>query len=169
MMTTDYTLSELLRSLENTQAQLIDALERTPDAALQTRPAPERWSQAENLAHVAEYRRFFTNEASRVLEHPGARMGRTIADPARAAWIEQHAHDSRDALKRGLEDSFATTCAFLNTLQDAQLETRGQHVNPKFGEQTLREFIAHFIAEHDVKHVAQSRDILSQVMQGVSR
>jgi uncharacterized damage-inducible protein DinB len=162
-MGTHHTLSDLQTALRNTQAQLLEILVRTPDALLHTRPAPERWSQAENLAHVTEYRRFFTNEANRVLEHPGDRMGRTITDPQRAAWIQHHAQDSRDAIKRGLEDSFETTMGFLNRLSDEQLETRGQHVNSKFGEQSLREFISHFITEHDAKHVVQAQGILEQV------
>lgn len=161
-MDSHLSLDEIRAALLRTQTTMLALLDGAQDWALHRRPTPDRWSLTENFAHVAEYRRFFAAETDRVRQQPGSAMGRTITDRARAQWIEAHARDDRAATRRGLEASFAVLMAVLERASEADLDLKGQHVHPKFGEQTLRDFVTHFLVEHDAKHVRQAQDILAQ-------
>ena len=154
-----YSLAQTQDRLRETQQGVLDALHHTPEPLLYTRPAPDSWSMAQNLAHLGEAREYWVRQLSALLAQPGRAFGRTIADPARMAFVADHAHDTRAELTTRLDGSFSTVMTWLDTLTASDLAITGQHVSPKFGEMSVGATIQHFLLEHDHKHLAQAKRI----------
>lgn len=159
-MSEHLSLTAMREELRRSQKELLAALNQADSTSLHHLASEGVWSLAQVIAHISEARRFFIAEVLRVASSPGTRMGRTMNHPARLAAVETHAQDSSEQLGNALVASHAELMAGLDKLDDAALDIPGEHV--KFGHQTLREFIAHFIVEHDQKHVQQAQRCLAQ-------
>jgi uncharacterized damage-inducible protein DinB len=155
------TLAGIREAMRATQLDLLATLDEANAQALYHRAAEGVWSLADVLAHVANLRRFFIGQALHVAAAPGSSLGRTIQDAERLAAVRDHGRDSAQALREGLLASHTELMAGLEKLSDADLATAGQHVNPKFGRQTLAEFLQHFVVEHEQSHVRQARACLA--------
>ena len=153
------TLEHMLADVRQSQLDLLDILSKVDERTLYTRPSENEWSIAEILVHVANAREFFTVETEKVLATPGVAMGRTIVDPERIQYVRDHAHDPADLIARQLVASHEHLVSLLERMHEDDLSIVGKHV--KFGEQTLGEFIEHFIVEHDQAHVRQSTVLVS--------
>jgi uncharacterized damage-inducible protein DinB len=153
------TLEQMLADVRQSQRDFLAILSKVDERTLYTRPSENEWSIAEILVHVANAREFFTAETEKVLATPGVTMGRTIVDPERIQYVCDHAHDSADLIERQLVTSHEYLVSLLERMHDDDLAIVGKHV--KFGEQTLSEFIEHFIVEHDQAHVRQSTALVS--------
>lgn len=75
-------LSEILADVQQSQQAFISSLAHVDDGRLYKRSSEQEWTVAENLVHISEARQFFANEVLRALSTPGAKVGRTITDPA---------------------------------------------------------------------------------------
>ena len=88
-------LAEVLARLDDSRAVLAAAVDGIPDGQRRTRPAPDRWSVAEVLEHLAKVNRLFAGRIAGAI------------DEARAAGLgpEQHARDPlpRDIVQK-MED-----------------------------------------------------------------
>lgn len=147
------TLSEMLADLEQCQNTFLELLDQVDESKLYWHPAENEWSMAENLVHVAEARQFFTSEVQKALTMQDAKVGRTIADPARIQNVAEHGSDSREVIAQKLTTSYEQVTQTLKSMHDEDLQKNVQHV--KYGNQTLGEFIDHFIVEHDQGHERQ--------------
>lgn len=160
-MSEPLTLQAVRQAIRETQRELLAALDQATPQTLYHRSGEGVWNLAEVLAHVANLRRFFIGQVLQVAAAPGSSMGRTLQDSARLAAVRDHGRDSAQALRDALVSSHAELMAGLDKLTDADLATVGQHVNPKFGRQTIEEFVRHFIVEHEQSHVRQARACLA--------
>ena len=152
-------LAEMLDDLRLTQRAFLDILSRADEHILYRRPADGGWTLAESLAHIAEARKFFSEETRRVLATPGASMGRTVEHPGRLQNIQDHGHDAPDALRSRLTASHDDMVKTLSGMTDDDLQITGEHV--RYGPQTLAEFIRRFMVEHDQAHVQQAQALLT--------
>jgi uncharacterized damage-inducible protein DinB len=157
-MTEHHTLSQIQTELRQSQQELLVILNKADDNTLYHRFIDNEWTLAENLVHVAEAREFFTNETRKALATPGITIGRTITDPHRIQNVHEHGHDERAVISRKLVASHEQLMQQLEQMSDADLQKPITHV--KFGQQTLGEFIGHFIVEHDQAHVKQASALL---------
>lgn len=158
-MTEHHTLGQMLADLRQSQNDLLALLKGLDESTLYTRPAENEWTPAENLIHLAEAREFFTAETQKVLATPGTTMGRTISDHHRIQNVIEHGHDAPDLILSKLVASHEKLISLLERMNDEDLQVVGTHV--RYGQQTLGEFIEHFIVEHDQGHVRQIRSLLS--------
>jgi uncharacterized damage-inducible protein DinB len=159
-MSVQTTITAVQDELRRTERELLAALDEADTDSLCHRAAEGVWSLSQVLSHISEARRFWIGEILRVKANPGARMGRTLADAGRLAAVENPEKKSREMLRAALSDSHAELMAGLAKIHESDMEIVGEHV--KFGRQTLRELIQHFILEHDQKHVQQARRCLAQ-------
>jgi uncharacterized damage-inducible protein DinB len=151
------TLPGMREALGETQRAFLAIVDAADERTLRHVPAEGAWSLGEVLAHISEARRFFAREALRVRLAPGSRMGRTMQDAGRVEHVRVHGGDDAAALREALAASHRELMAALDTLSDADLAVAGEHVSPKFGRQTLGDFLHHFVVDHDRKHVEQAR------------
>jgi uncharacterized damage-inducible protein DinB len=150
-----HSASAMLADLRESQQALLAVLDTADPSLLYAHPDPEGWTLAEVLVHIAEARTFFAAETAKVIETPGASMGRTIDHPDRLRNVAENGQNPPGLIRQKLIASDQRVADLLATLSDAQLQITGQHV--KYGTQTLGHFIHHFLIEHDQAHVRQAQ------------
>lgn len=120
----------------------------TGEGALERRPAPEKWSARENLAHLARYHEIFLDRIERILCEDGPLIERYRAedDPEWPRWV---AVSSRELLA-ALHELRSEMIEGVNSLRDEDLSRTGRH--SRFGEMTLVQWIEFFLL-HEAHHL----------------
>lgn len=133
--------------------ELVDVL---TDYHLGSRPDPDEWTLAENLAHMAEFPRYFARQLDEWLDSGRTLMGR----------VAEHSADRNDAIARAAdltmhrfrEDilaSFALLAAVLGRLTDDDLDRTVRNV--KYGDEPLTSYLSRYMLGHKQAHLAQLR------------
>ncbi|HZD31979.1 MAG TPA: DinB family protein [Candidatus Angelobacter sp.] len=138
-----------------TYGQLAELVGGASDEKLRTRPAPDRWSVAEVLAHLSEAEVVSTWRYRQMIEHEGC----TLPGYGQELWAELGQYASRspkDSLAqfRVLRDS---NLRMFDGLTEAQWQRKGVHAER--GPMTVHD-LAVQIAGHDINHLAQIKAIL---------
>ena len=124
-------------------------------AKLRKRPAPDKWSVAEIVAHLADAEIVVGWRLRAILAGPGSPIQAYDQDALAAA--RQYAkHDPRQSIEtfRAMREA---NLAFYKRLSPEQWKYHGLHAER--GEETL-ERILHMMAGHDLNHMAQIERIL---------
>jgi hypothetical protein len=141
------------------QAATAKKLERlikgATSAKLQKRPAPEKWSAAEILAHLADAEIVVSWRLRSILGSPGTPIQAFDQD----TWVAAGHYAKRDARKsleqfRVLRDA---NLALYKNLTPQQWKHHGVHAER--GEESV-ERIAQMMAGHDINHLEQVAGIL---------
>jgi len=140
--------SRLQRCETQLQDFLAEALHGISPEALLRRAIPEKWSAAENLAHLARYHQIFMERIERILteQAPSMRGYRAEDDPEWPRWTAMPAQeilDNLSALRTKL-------MARLRSLNDFDFQRTGIH--SKFGEMTLSLWVEFFLV-HEGHHL----------------
>jgi uncharacterized damage-inducible protein DinB len=139
-----------------TPSLLADLIANLSGERLTTRPAPDKWSVSEILAHLAEDEIATALRYRQMIEHSGIPLAGF--DQALGASLGnspgRDRHDSL-ALFRLLRNA---NLEFLRTLSPEQWDRSGIHAER--GRITVRDLVTH-MAGHDANHVQQIQTILS--------
>ncbi len=130
-------------------------LKGVPAAKLHKRPAPDKWSVAEILAHIADTEIVGAWRMRLVLGAPGSAIHAFDQD----AWVIALHYGKRDA-RKALEQFRVlreTNLALLKSLTPEQWKHSGMH--SERGEESI-EHIARMFAGHDLNHLSQIERIL---------
>jgi hypothetical protein len=124
-------------------------------AKLRKRPAPDKWSVAEILAHLADVEIVIGWRMRSILANPGT----PIQAYDQNAWVSSGHYDKRDPRKsieihRVLREA---NLALLKSLTHAQWKHSGQHAER--GEESI-DRIVRMLAGHDVNHIQQIENAL---------
>jgi hypothetical protein len=119
------------------------------------RPAPDKWSIVEILAHMAEDELASSWRYRQIVEHDGVTLQGFDQDlwarlGTYAAWKASEALELFRLLREG-------NLRMLKTLSPEQWEHSGHHVER--GRLTVRELVRH-MAAHDINHVKQMSNLL---------
>ncbi len=138
-----------------TSKKLTRLISGVPAAKLRKRPAPEKWSVAEILAHLADVEIVI-----------GWRMRSILGDPGTAvqaydqnAWVTSGHYEKRDP-RRSIELHRVVreaNLALLKSLSPEQWKQYGEHAER--GRESI-EHIGRMVAGHDVNHIRQIENIL---------
>jgi hypothetical protein len=139
-----------------TAQKLAKLMKRASPAKLRKRPAPDKWSPAEIIAHLADVEIVIGWRVRSILGAPGTAIQAFDQD----AWVTTGHYAKRDTRKsleqfRVLRD---TNLALYKTLSPEQWKHHGMH--SERGEETL-EKIVRMMAGHDVNHLEQIERILA--------
>jgi hypothetical protein len=136
-------------------ARLKKLLKGVSPAKAKKRPAPDKWSIAEIVAHISDTELVGGYRIRAILGQPGTQIIGFDQD----AWVTALHYDKRD-----LKKSFAQYCALreanlalLKSLTPEQWKHAGMH-NER-GEESV-ETIARMFAGHDINHIEQVERIL---------
>jgi len=145
-----------LRVQATTANRLAVLLRRTSPAKLRKRPAPEKWSVVEIMAHLAEVEIVTGWRLRSILAAPGTPIQSFDQD----AWAAAGQYSRRDARKsleqfRVLREA---NLAFLKSLSPEQRRLFGIHAER--GEESI-ERLTQLIAGHDINHLEQIERILA--------
>ena len=135
-------------------ARLIDGV---PAARLRKRPAPEKWSVSEILAHLADGEIVGAFRLRLILGAPGS----PIAAYDQDEWVTSGHYDKRDPRKsveqfRVLRES---NLALLKSITPDQWKQYGVH--SERGKESI-EHIVRMFAGHDLNHLRQIENILAR-------
>jgi len=137
-------------------ALIAELLGNVPAEKLTARPAPDKWSVTEILAHLAEDEIATAWRYRQMVEHSGIALAGFDQD----LWANLGNYAARDghdslALFRLLREA---NLHFLRALTPEQWECFGVHAER--GRITVRELANHMVG-HDANHIAQIQKILS--------
>ena len=142
------------------QAATARRLERlikgVPTSRLRKRPAADKWSAAEIVAHLADAEIVIGFRMRLILGAPGV----PIAAYDQDSWVTSGHYDKRDPKKsvethRVLREA---NLALLKSLTPDQWQHYGQHAER--GQETIEQ-IVRLVAGHDINHIHQIERILS--------
>ena len=138
-----------------TAKKLARLIKGAPPAKLRKRPAPEKWSPAEILAHLADAEIVTSWRVRAILGAPGTPIQAFDQD----AWVVAGRYSKRDAHKtleqfRVLRDA---NLALYKSLSPEQWKHHGLHAER--GEESI-ERILRMMAGHDINHLEQVAAIL---------
>ncbi len=139
-----------------TNKKLARLVKGVPTAKLRKRPAPDKWSVAEILAHLADVEIVIGWRMRSILGAPGTPIHAFDQD----AWVSAGHYEKRDPRKsielhRIVREA---NLALLKSLSPDQWKQYGQHAER--GQESI-EHIVRMIAGHDINHIHQMERILT--------
>ena len=152
--------SRLQRCETQLEVFLTEALRGVAPGTLSRRAIPEKWSAAENLAHLARYHQIFLERIERILaeQSPSFRGYRAEDD---SEWPRWSAMQPQEVLAN-LSSLRTKLMARLRPLNESDFERTGIH--SKFGEMTLALWLEFFLVHegHHLNVVLNQRKIWLQ-------
>jgi DinB superfamily len=147
---------QLMKVQAATAKKLASLIKGVPTAKLRKRPAPEKWSVAEILAHLADTEIAGGWRMRLILGAPGTPVAAFDQD----SWVTSGHYEKRDPRKaveqfRVLREA---NLALLKSLKPDQWKHFGIH--SERGEESI-ERIATLFAGHDLNHIQQIERILA--------
>jgi len=142
--------------LQSSTTKKLDRLIKgVPNAKLRKRPAPDKWSVAEILAHLADVEIVIGWRMRSILGAPGT----AVQAYDQNAWVTTGHYEKRDPrksieLQRVVREA---NLALLKSLSPDQWKQYGQHAER--GQESI-EHIVRMVAGHDVNHIHQIERIL---------
>jgi DinB superfamily len=139
-----------------TAKKLAQLIKGVPTAKLRKRPAPDRWSVGEILAHLADAEIVGGFRMRLILGAPGTPVAAFDQD----SWVTSGHYNKRDP-RKSVEQFRAVreaNLALLKSLTPEQWKHYGMH--SERGQETI-EHIARMFAGHDINHLRQIERILS--------
>src|SRR5215470_20362849 len=148
---------EPLRIQEETAGALEHLLAQASPQALRVRPAPDKWSVAEVLAHLADSEIVLSWRVRSILGAPGTALQAFDQD----AWARAGHYADRDprrslALFRAVREANLELYA---SLSPEDWERHGMHAER--GKETLKHIVS-LTAGHDLNHLKQIERILGK-------
>jgi hypothetical protein len=145
-----------LRVQASTPKQLADVVKRATPAKLRKRPAPDKWSAAEILAHLADAEVVASWRLRAILGAPDT----PIQSYDQESWAAAGRYDKRDPHKslelfRVLREA---NIALLKSLSPEQWKHSGMH--DERGPESI-ERLTQMMAGHDLNHLEQVEALLS--------
>jgi DinB superfamily len=138
-----------------TPKKLARLVKGIPTAKMRKRPAPDKWSVAEILAHLADVEIVVGWRMRSILGAPGTPIQAFDQD----AWVMAGHYAKRDP-RKSIEQHRVVreaNLALLKSLSADQWKQYGQHAER--GQESIERIVA-MIAGHDVNHIRQIERIL---------
>jgi len=140
----------------STNKKIARLIKGVPTAKLRKRPAPDKWSVAEIVAHLADVEIVIGWRMRSVLGAPGT----PVQAYDQNAWVVAGHYEKRDPRKsvelhRVVREA---NLALLKSLSPEQWKQYGQHAER--GQESI-ELIVRMVAGHDINHLGQIERILT--------
>jgi hypothetical protein len=145
-----------LKTQSATPKKLESLVKGAPASKLRKRPAPDKWSVAEILAHLADTEIVVGWRIRSILGAPGTPIQAFDQD----AWAAAGNYAKRDP-RKSIEQFHAVrdaNLALYKSLSPEQWKHFGMHAER--GEESLQR-ILHMMAGHDINHISQIEKILA--------
>jgi DinB superfamily len=157
---------ELITRVERTIEDLLVDIERLPADVLYREPTPGEWPVMSTLAHLAELLPFWAHQGAAIAASPGKDVGRAVDDPRRVGPIEEHEHDSLEAMIPRVRAGLVECVATLRAIPSEGWQARGVH--PRHPSISVDELIETYVCNHAAEHARQIRATL-QTLQTAPR
>jgi len=140
-----------------TAKKLEHLIKGVPTAKLRKRPAPDKWSVSEILAHLADTEIIVAFRMRMILDTPGT----SIAAVDQDSWVASGHYEKRDPRKSVEQFRVVreANLALIKSLTPQQWKHYGMH--SERGQETI-EYTIRMYAGHDINHLQQIERILSE-------
>lgn len=139
-------------------AQLLRLFDLVPEERVHE-PFGDDWTLAHNLAHIAEFPRYFALQLRAWFDGDRVMIGRVAEhDADRNDAIARAPDRSSAELREAAVRSFAELSDVLEALSDEHLMTTT--CNVKYGEEPLRDYLQRYVVGHKAAHAEQLRGAL---------
>lgn len=155
-------LQEAINSIHQSLDQIIATSKELSPEQLTWKPAEDKWSVMEVLAHVDEAIPYWLEEINRLLEQPGVEWGRGLQDEKRLAAIAAAGSRSLDDVLASIEKTKGQVAQVLSAISAEALQREAPSRNPRFGTKPLTFVIEHLLVEHADTHVQQIKRNLDE-------
>ncbi|MDQ4081250.1 MAG: DinB family protein [Gemmatimonadota bacterium] len=139
-----------------TAGRLRGYLRETPIEVLRRRPAPDKWSAVEIIAHLADIEIVIGWRFRLILAHDGVAVQAFDQDE----WVRNLRYQDTDPAEAvdHFESAREANLQLLRRVEPSRLENYGVH--PERGRETVAQLIRLF-AGHDLNHLAQLESLVS--------
>lgn len=149
--------------LEQAVRAFLDRLQDLPEPLLDRPPVDGEWSVKQVAAHSAEIYPYWAKQITWLRAHPAQPFGRTAADPARIAYVEEHKADSLESLMAEIERGAAEAAAALRAYSDEEWQAvTGIHAAR--GEMDMDFISTLFLVGHAEEHLEQLEQTLAKLL-----
>jgi len=161
-MTTDQeqitALQQLLRSAHR---DVMEAVEGIAEPEIRQVPAPDEWTVAQLMAHIAEIQYFWMEKAVLITQEDDPNITRSdVENDRRAAAVEDHAGDTLDELIRGLAAANESAVDGRTAPGDLGILGHRGDNNPITVEGVIR-YLATHVEEHATQ-ITESRRLINE-------
>ena len=139
--------------VERIVRRLVSEIEQLPSEVLYREPEPGEWPVMSTLAHLEELLPYWAREAADLAKAPGKAVGRRHDDPRRIGAVQQHGHDSLDAIVPRIRGSLAECLGTLRAIPGEAWSVIGQH--PTRGPMSVEQVVEAFLVDHAEEHTNQ--------------
>ena len=153
-------LQQLLRSAHR---DVMEAVEGIAEPEIRQVPAPDEWTVAQLMAHIAEIQYFWMEKAVLITQEDDPNITRSdVENDRRAAAVEDHAGDALDELVRGLAAANESAVDATGRTAPGDLGILGHRGdnNPITVEGVIR-YLATHVAEHATQ-ITESRRLINE-------
>ena len=154
-----HTAEEVRARNKALDSELRELAARITPEQLHRTPSNDEWTPAENLAHLAEFARYFAADIERQLQQQGVTVGRTHEHAERNAAVAAASGRTLDDLRYDLDDGLDTLATVLEGLRDEHLGRIAQ--NRAYGPEPLTTFLERYVLGHKAAHSRQLRETLA--------
>ena len=155
-------MQEAIQSIQSSFDQIIAAARSVTSEQLNWKPAEDKWSILEVLAHVDEAVPYWLDEISRLVQSPGTEWGRGLQDERRLAALAAVGSRSLDEVLSSLTQAKERVADVLGSLTESELNQESPSRNPRFGTKPLSFVIQHLLVEHVDVHDKQINRNIAQ-------
>ena len=153
-------LQQLLRSAHR---DVMDAVDGIAEPEIRQVPAPDEWTVAQLMAHIAEIQYFWMEKAVLITQEDDPNITRSdVENDRRAAAVEDHAGDTLDELVRGLAAANESAVDATGRIAPGDLGILGHRGdnNPITVEGVIR-YLATHVEEHATQ-ITESRRLINE-------
>lgn len=148
-------IQEAIASTQHSLERIISTAKAQPAEVLSWKPAEDKWSIMEVLAHVDEAVAYWLDEITRLLETPGTEWGRGLQDERRLAAVAAAGGRSLDEVLSSIDKVKGRVADVLAPITSETLALEAPSRNPRFGTKPLSFVIQHLLVDHAASHVKQ--------------
>ena len=152
--------------LTSTTEEILAEVQRLPVELIHWIPAEGVWTVMDNLCHIREFVPFWTGEALRIVQRPGARWGRDHTDTARLAAVTNTSTHRLAEVVADIREAVRQSAETLRTLSDEQLAAEAPSRNPRWGVKPASFVVEDLLVQHVAKHLGQIRRNVAQFAAG---
>lgn len=148
--------------LEQAVSAFVERIQGVPAGLLTRAPAPGEWSPMELAAHSAEIYGYWAGQIAQIRDKPGQPFGRTMADPQRIRFVEEHRSDALETLVATIQRDSAAAAATLRAFTEEEWRTvTGLH--SARGQMHMDAISDLFLAGHAEEHLKQLDQTLAML------
>jgi len=155
-------VQEYIDVIDKNFGEFIDTVSALPQDLVQWKPAEDKWSVHEVVAHVEEAIPYWMNELENIVYKKEAEWGRNHLHEGRLEAVARAGERSTSEILESIKQARVKTREILEKMTDADLAIEAPSRNPRWGVKPMSFMLDHLVVEHLDVHTKQVKRNISQ-------